>query len=527
MAISLNQLLSSSDVPSLPEVAQRVVEVTQGPNPDFDALIDVIKSDPAICSRLMRTVNSALFGLRYRVATIEAAVPVLGANMVRTLVLSFTIADHSGPGGRMRRYYQRLWRSSLLQAAIAEALAEHSPDADGAIWFLGGLLQDIGRISLMAAAPEEYGELVRRHDNGQALLEAERARFGFAHTDLSTQLVIRWRLENYLADAISKHHGGVLPVDTPREELQTVASLPNALRCASLCSQYFETMRSAGEADFESLAADIKSAFQMDADEVEEMLIGAGARVEEIAAMFAIDVGHCKPMVQLLAEAKNALAQLAVQSQLEATSVRQHIDEARRELEAAKRESRTLLKQSQMDELTGAFSRRALDNVFENAVSYCCAHGLQLGVLFIDVDRFKSLNDNYGHSVGDEMLTSLVDAIKGQLRNSDLIVRYGGDEFLVVVPLSNCEILVRISEMIRSSVANVDLNLTPEPSDPPTCSIGAVCTDPSDGLFESANRLVEEADQAMYSAKQRGGDQVVAFHLRGRVATPIGSKVNA
>jgi hypothetical protein len=84
---SLESILASERIPSLPEVAARIVEIARDPDPNYDQLIETIRTDPAIAGRILKTANSALLGMRTRANSIEQAVPRLGTTMVRTLVL--------------------------------------------------------------------------------------------------------------------------------------------------------------------------------------------------------------------------------------------------------------------------------------------------------------------------------------------------------------------------------------------------------------------------------------------------------
>lgn len=118
MPISLDAILASDRLPSLPEVAARIVEIARSPEPDFDAMIEVIRTDPAIAGRILKTANSALLGMRTRASSIEVAVPRLGSTMVRTLVLSFCLAEYQNKNSfNLRPWYQQIWRESLMQAA--------------------------------------------------------------------------------------------------------------------------------------------------------------------------------------------------------------------------------------------------------------------------------------------------------------------------------------------------------------------------------------------------------------------------
>jgi HD-like signal output (HDOD) protein len=297
-------------------------------------MIRVIKGDPAISSRIVRTVNSSLFGFRQPISSIDAAVPILGANLVRTLVLSFTLASDPGPASGSRRPYQRLWRTCVTQAVAAEALATELPGIDHSVWFLGGILQDVGRLALLAAVPETYGKIVHDAGDALALLALEHEAFGFTHVDVSVQLCQRWRLDNYLIDAIAKHHGLVLPWNqSPSQSPQTLPLLPNALRCATLITDYVEQLRAGRPTVRTLLEQTVADAFPGPALQVGELLRDVDLRVGEVAAMFAVDLGDYLSIDQILEQAKSTLAAIALQSQLAVHEAQRGFEEVRQELQ--------------------------------------------------------------------------------------------------------------------------------------------------------------------------------------------------
>ena len=123
MRYSLEDFATSDQLPSLPQVAVRIIELAREPEPDFTEITETLRADPALASRILKTANSALFGLSQPVQSIEAAVPVLGLTMLRTIVLGFTLADHNSTNRDVKDASRKYWRSSLCQAVFAEQLA--------------------------------------------------------------------------------------------------------------------------------------------------------------------------------------------------------------------------------------------------------------------------------------------------------------------------------------------------------------------------------------------------------------------
>lgn len=155
------------------------------------------------------------------------------------------------------------------------------------------------------------------------------------------------------------------------------------------------------------------------------------------------------------------------------------------------------------DPLTGAFTRRAL---FERVSQL---GGTAYGLLLIDIDHFKSINDTYGHSTGDEALSHFCRVARGCLRSDDVFARVGGEEFAVVLPCRDQDHLAAIAERICEEIRRNPLKV-PGDKLKMTVSIGAVAVPGADtrppGVFEAA---LETADKRMYQAKTTGRDRVV------------------
>lgn len=151
---------------------------------------------------------------------------------------------------------------------------------------------------------------------------------------------------------------------------------------------------------------------------------------------------------------------------------------------------------STIDKLTGTLTRKYFDNEFNNILNRYKNSRLTFSVLMIDVDRFKDVNDTYGHLKGDEVLSYIGKTIKSSIRTSDLVCRYGGEEFIVLLQNTNEEESLLISEKLRTKVKEMKV---PGVEYPVTISIG-VAHYPSHGQFRED--LIGRADQALYYAKE-------------------------
>jgi diguanylate cyclase (GGDEF)-like protein len=161
-------------------------------------------------------------------------------------------------------------------------------------------------------------------------------------------------------------------------------------------------------------------------------------------------------------------------------------------------------RRAQTDPLTGVLNRRSLIERLDAACLRARARGLPIALLFIDLDHFKEINDSFGHAAGDACLSGIIAPIEAELRHSDVIGRYGGEEFVVILSSADITAAHPIAERIRNRVADVEI----EGFGPPirlTCSIGVAT---SDTLGVWGEHLIAQADAAVYAAKRSGRNRV-------------------
>ena len=167
-----------------------------------------------------------------------------------------------------------------------------------------------------------------------------------------------------------------------------------------------------------------------------------------------------------------------------------------------------LEEQAIYDELTGLFNRRQILNLAEREVLLAGRSGTNMGIILFDLDRFKTVNDTYGHLAGDEVLSSVSRALKAEMRASDLIGRYGGEEFVVICPSTDSHTSECIAERLRKCIDALDIDYGGEKISV-SASFGV-----QSGVFqgdESLSDFLDMADKALYSAKREGRNRVVVY----------------
>jgi diguanylate cyclase (GGDEF)-like protein len=159
-----------------------------------------------------------------------------------------------------------------------------------------------------------------------------------------------------------------------------------------------------------------------------------------------------------------------------------------------------LAKKAQIDALTGLWNRRHFDNRLEGELSLSRRSGRPLAILMLDVDHFKSINDRFGHPMGDEVLRRIGLFLVEAVRQEDVVCRYGGEEFAIVIP-NGSEGSVDLAERLRTGIEKLHFTCNGQPLTV-TVSIGLAASDQPD------EALLEQADAALYRAKQSGRNRV-------------------
>lgn len=170
--------------------------------------------------------------------------------------------------------------------------------------------------------------------------------------------------------------------------------------------------------------------------------------------------------------------------------------------------------ESVTDPLTGLFNRRHLDRQLRDAVLSAQGGGAELSLIIVDLDFFKLVNDRFGHQVGDMVLVKTAELLRKGIRESDLVARFGGEEFVVLAPGAGPAEAELIAERIRSTVADQNFALPTSIGSPApmeiTVSVGVACMCSE---LNSADQIINAADRNLYHAKRLGRNRVVMTPL--------------
>ena len=166
-------------------------------------------------------------------------------------------------------------------------------------------------------------------------------------------------------------------------------------------------------------------------------------------------------------------------------------------------------KRAIIDEFTGAYNRRYYDEVVNEQFQDAKDHNLPFSIVMVDLDRFREINNAYGREIGDQVIKEAAKVFQKNLRNTDILIRFGGDEFIFLMPATDAKAAFEVSENIRLKVGDLELLRKLKGPVSQISTSQGIASYPENG--EDLKALREMADQAVYQAKEQGRNKVVCF----------------
>jgi len=481
-----DRILGCQSVPTLPAVALHLLEITRDPNCPLEEIARVVKADQGIASKILRTINSSYYSLSTPCGTIERSLALLGLNTVKSLALGFSLVTAAGRvGAESGIDMESFWARAIYSAAAARQIAGLAGRCDPDEAFTAGLFQDIGMLAIAAGAREVYVDAPHGPGSDHERLPAhERKSLNLDHSQIGGDLARKWKLPDELTCCIRYHHD---PEGAPsgHEGLVRIVWLGRYV-AAALRGEGEEGKQALTEANTKA-----KAWFGLSPEQVQGLLEPVVEDAKELSAQFEQEIGAEPDLVSLLAEANERLTRQQIESSLEASRLRE---------------------ESLTDGLTGVGNRRSFDAELCRAWGEGLGKGTPVAVLFLDADRFKSVNDAHGHQAGDAVLVELSGRARGVVGGEGGVFRYGGEEFAIILPGLDEARAREVAERLRAAVAESPFDLSGVEASPDalavTVSVGVASFVP--GAGGSAEDLVHRADECVYEAKRRGRNRVCA-----------------
>ena len=478
-----------TNLPSLPAVAIRIIDASKDPDITLHEVASIIASDPAISAKLLKIANSSLYSQRRSLNNLREALTLLGFNASLTIALSFSLLQTLG--SKNKTNHENYWKRSILAASIARMLASRLNVSRLEDLFLASLLQDIGILVIQCIKESPYAGEQSKDLKHLDRIQLEKEMLKFDHSLIGAWLLESWNLPDYLIKSVLYSHSLNIPDENQSKEdsyFHYCVNLSGTLADIWLDDNPGELLLSVLEVT--------KRVLDVDNDEFNKLIVEIDESLPEISNMFEMKLVGDREREQVVYEARELLLERSISSIKQSEDARRHID--------------NIEKSSRLDHLTKVYNRQYIEELLDGEFSEASSNGWSLSLAFIDVDDFKMINDTYGHLIGDEILKSISDFFSNNIRETDILARYGGDEFLLMLPGSTSDIaksvLERLLDLLRDSIT-LDvkgIHLTAH------VSIG-LATHMGLNEFDNLKDFMAAADEALYKAKSKGKDCLAIY----------------
>lgn len=475
------------ELPTCPQIAYQILKLGPLERQTASALINLVRWDPAISVRILAAANRTKSGRSRPIASLEQAQQLLNDLTIGLLSLQFTLDSLATENEPYRPFYDLYWRQCRIHAITCDLLSEQEPQECEVDPFLAGLLFELDRLRLLRANPDQFGSI---HDtvtqSARPWIVVQRELYGSQNDHPLLLAKIPATLGNAMRNFRMQF---AQPID-PDSHWERSFALAEAM------GDYLVFAESYPDRSSEWLARLTRQY---------EIYHGGNTAADGglpcLMDSVRVRLHDCLPVEQPLP----SLGAMLSQANRELAG---WIWRSRRAQRKSQETIRRLKRDALRDPLTGAYNRRFLREALHKEVARCRRHQSPVGLVFVDVDGFKAINDAWGHLAGDRVLVRIAETLSSTLRQADILARYGGEEF-VVLPMDPSETgIVQLAERLRSAVEHLEIEVEGKLI-PVTVSVGCTLTVPDRSDQDLSPLLLAAADSAMYEAKRLGGNRTV------------------
>ncbi len=497
----LDAVNSGSGLKTLDRLMKLVAASASGSKPDLKVLKELIQYDVATSSAVLRAANRPG---KYddNVMDIPSAIKRIGSHTLRNLALSTGFIDldtESDKYDPSNEILQWLWERSLFNATSARQLAIKLGRDNPEHYYALGLMLDIGAHFLFANFQKHYYPVLKQwQTEGGMLTTYEHDALGIDHTTVGQHLAHAWNFGPDFEQAIKHHHS---PKKVASDNL-TMDVLQLAIRIGEV---FF---RAKHVSELKSISDYSDKEFGLNADALANVLQRIALEADKSTYRLSIDSSTGVSSIDLLRIINTELGRATLS-----------YDQMVSELETAMKKAETLAmkleeaniklrKAANIDPLTKVYNRRFFEEFLNWNFQRARRYKSTLGCMMIDIDFFKKFNDNYGHLTGDRVLQGVASALKGTLRGTDILARFGGEEFIVLLPESSPKAVCLAAKKLHKAVENSKFPVEGKDLSVTICIGHHYYNGDEELKIDSAKELVRIADTHVYKAKENGRNQV-------------------
>ncbi len=478
---ALNRIMNDPQMPTLPAVAVQILELTSRRDVELSEIARVVEHDPAIATRVLKTVNSSFYGLTRRVGSIRQALAYLGMETVKGLVLGFSLARTFEDDDDVVFDFDDYWRRSIITASAARALAGITRACDPDEAFVAALVRDLGMIALWKHFGDRYLQLLDLADGDhEKLPDLERRHFEIDHAEIGAAMIEGWKFPSEIVDVVLLHHHGT----------EVMASNEKMRRIVLLAGMVADSLSNKGNRSQSALRRYEETSsvwFDLRRGTARAALASITEHASELAGLFDLDTVDLADVDSILEEA----------------------DRVRKENHVVIPESRD---SSSVDPITGLQDR----TVFQQKLleSFDRQDSRVTGVMLVVVEGMRELNRDGGPGTGDAALARASEAVARTCHEacgtSVSVFRFVGAELAILLHgdavLRSDQLAERIRAAVRlAPLADQNLGLRRL-----GVSIG-VAAHSGGSVNGSPDELLRASMMALSEARRAEGDAIVGW----------------
>jgi diguanylate cyclase (GGDEF)-like protein len=475
---------TAGNLPTLPGIALRILEAVKQEDTGLKEVGDILRSDPPLATKVLQIANSSLYGMK--VVRVQHAVNILGGELVKNLVLGFSLIRNTSADNSEFFDYTRFWKDSLISAISARRILQERAPSLMENAFILGLIHNIGILFLVQSMPREYEQVIRTaREEGTPQHEVEERLLGVTHLQLGTYIAKKWGFPDTLTIPIAYHHS---PEAVPERGQNQI--LTETLHFAVQFSNFFHATDKGLHL---ALIERILRYYRIDQlVEIDDLVEHVQDQTQDIFPIFELSVKDDHNYIQIVEEARQELINSS------RAFIERHL--------AQQNEIERLRVLATHDPLTKVHNFQKFTEDLDNELERVHRYHSRFSFCFLDIDDFKTVNDTHGHLTGDKVLKSVADYLRYNVRQTDVVARYGGDEFVLLMPGLTARKACQAMERLREGIAQMS-TVVENVSIRVTVSCGVFCVSPE--TITSKDEVLKQADRTMYEAKHADKNKTV------------------
>jgi diguanylate cyclase (GGDEF)-like protein len=490
------KLQSCPSLPSPTPVAVQIITLANEPEIDLHRFIRTLNCDPALASKILRTANSPLYPYPKKIENLHQAVMVLGLNATISLSLSFSLMKSLQASRGSGLDYALYWKRALLAGTACRVLGTTCGSTEIEELYLSSLLQDLGMLALDQVFLDLYNPPELDQTCHASIISHEQRYLEVNHAAVGSWLLTQWNFPDRLRLAVA---GSDDPSRIPPQDERAKFAY-----CVSLSGKIAEIFLRESQSDYlQAVKEEAHTWLNLTPEALMEVLETTQGLLPETEKIFQTDLQTWTEPQAILERARESLLLRSLQSLKE-------VQELQINTAAMEAQFHNLEEIHRHDPLTGTLTRAYLEQYLESSFERALAEEECLTLVFGDLDKFKSVNDTYGHQAGDSVLQSTARLLLSKVRTTDTVGRYGGEEFVLILPKASSTAAEMVCKRILTAFRDTTHEIAKDQPITVTISLG-IATHSPDHPYPNITALLHSADEAVYRSKTLGGNRYTFY----------------